>query len=110
MAKSETKVTRIKANDKPSAKVPVTKKVVKKPSKSKESIDNDNEKPKRRNPLVAIRDYFAGAWYELRQVRWPNRRSAWVMTGALVVFTSIFTLFIALLDAGFKYLFQKMLG
>lgn len=110
MAKSETKVTRIKASEKPSAKVLETKKTVKKPAKSNESADNSDDKPKRRNPFVATRDYFAGAWYELRQVRWPNRRSAWVMTGALVVFTAIFTLFIALLDAGFKYLFQKMLG
>ncbi len=110
MAKSETKVTRIKASEKPNAKVLETKKTVKKPAKSKVVADNGDEKPKRRNPLVATRDYFAGAWYELRQVRWPNRRSAWVMTGALIVFTAVFTLFIALLDAGFKYLFQKMLG
>ncbi len=61
-------------------------------------------------PFAAAGRYFKGAWYELRQVRWPNRRATWGLTGAMLVFTAFFVVLILLLDALFKYVFQLILG
>lgn len=61
-------------------------------------------------PLRAIGGYFKGAWVELRLVRWPNRRATWGLTGAVIAYSAFFVLFVLLLDAAFKYLFQLILG
>jgi preprotein translocase SecE subunit len=61
-------------------------------------------------PFVALGRYFKGAWYELKQVRWPNRRATWSLTAAVIAFTAAFTILILLLDALFKYVFQLILG
>ena len=97
-----TKVTRITAADE---KPPVKKQTVK-----TEKQEEASAKVDRRNPAVAIRDYFAGAWYELKQVRWPNRRATWGMTMAVLAFTAFFIVLILILDALFKYVFQLILG
>jgi preprotein translocase subunit SecE len=102
---TETKVTRITAKDTAPAKKP-SKKAVEVPTVVNEPI----EKKRRKNPFVAIGNYFKGAWYELRQVRWPTRRATWGMTAAMLVYTTFFVVLILLLDALFKYLFEMMLG
>ncbi|HEU4715657.1 MAG TPA: preprotein translocase subunit SecE [Candidatus Saccharimonadales bacterium] len=101
-AETTTKVTRIRATD----DKPAAEKQTKKPVVQEEAT----EKQARRNPAVAIRDYFVGAWVELKQVRWPNRRATWGMTMAVLAFTAFFVLLILLLDALFKYVFQLILG
>ncbi len=53
--------------------------------------------------------YFTGAWRELREVRWPTRRATWVLTLAVIVFTSLLTGFILALDFGFEQLFKRIL-
>ncbi len=53
--------------------------------------------------------YFTGAWRELREVRWPTRRATWVLTLAVIVFTSLLTSFILALDFGFEQLFKRIL-
>ena len=58
----------------------------------------------------AIGGYFKGAWIELRQVRWPNRRATWSLTGAVLAYSAFFVVIVLLLDAGFKYLFELILG
>lgn len=63
-----------------------------------------------RNPLNAITGYFRGAWQEIKQVRWPDRRSTWGMVGALIVFTAALFLVIILLDYGFAWLFKLIMG
>lgn len=80
--------------------------MVKENNKSK-----SEKKPKKQGRLLkpAI-DYFKGAWYELRQVRWLSRRATWGLTGAVLAFSAFFTVFILLLDVLFKYLFQLILG
>ncbi|MDO4684522.1 MAG: preprotein translocase subunit SecE [Candidatus Saccharibacteria bacterium] len=50
--------------------------------------------------------YFKGAWLELKQVRWPNRKLTWSMTLAVIIFTIFITALVLLLDAGFKFLFD----
>lgn len=107
--KSEaTTVTRITAQDDTKA---VEEKKTKKTAKAKSVAPvTEASSTKRRNPFRATADYFKGAWYELRQVRWPNRRATWSMTAALLIFTAFFVVLILLLDALFKYVFQLILG
>jgi preprotein translocase SecE subunit len=102
---STTKVTRITATD----SVETTAKPAKTPKKVTPA-PTEGEKTKRKNPILAIGGYFAGAWYELRQVRWPNRKATWGMTLAVLAFTGFFMVLILLLDALFKYLFELILG
>lgn len=107
MAKSldEPKVTRIKASD-------TGKKSIKKQSVQTEHIKpvGADEKPAKRNVFKRIADYFKGSWQELKLVRWPDRKTTWKMTGALVMFTAIFALVILLLDYGLQYLFKLLIG
>ncbi len=60
--------------------------------------------------LRSIGGYFKGAWVELRQVRWPNRRATWGLTGAVILYSAFFVVLVLLLDAAFKYLFELILG
>lgn len=59
--------------------------------------------------FISIGGYFKGAWKELRQVRWPDRKSAWGMTMAVILFTGFFVAMIVLLDYVFKLLFELIL-
>lgn len=109
---SPTKVTRITASD--------TKKVVTKTTPTKAEIPSAAKEKKQSNkkspiksiaaPFVALGTYFKGAWYELQQVTWPNRKATWSLTAALLAFTLFFVVMILLLDALFKYLFELILG
>lgn len=56
-----------------------------------------------------IGKYFKGSWVELKQVRWPNRRATWSLTGAVILFTGMFLGLIILLDAGFDLLFKLII-
>ena len=109
--KSETKVTRITASDSASKKV---SKPAKKPAATKPAVKaSSSDKPKRKlrlGPLSRLVTYFKGAWFELRQVRWPDRKATLGMTGALLIFTSFFLVIIVLLDLAFSYLFKLIIG
>lgn len=102
---SETKVTRISASDTKPAKQ-AKKQPVKKVAKTKNNATDIKQK---RGIISRFFGYFAGAWYELKQVRWPTRGATWSLTAAVLGFTAFFVLFILLLDAGFKYLFEQLL-
>ena len=114
---SQTKVTRITASD---TKKVVAKKTTIKAEKSAAvkpkatKVEKQTGKPsiikKLAAPFVALGIYFKGAWYELQQVTWPNRKATWSLTAALLVFTAFFVVMILLLDALFKYLFELILG
>ncbi len=105
MAKNQdkTKVTRITASDSV------------KPAKAAKSVAAKGKKtstPKKKRSfgiLGKIGGYFKGAWVELRQVHWPTRSATWGLTGAVLLFAAFFVVFITLLDAGFKYLFEQIL-
>lgn len=60
--------------------------------------------------IPAFARYFRNSWHELKQVRWPDRKSTWSMTGAVIAFSIFFVVLIVLLDAGFNELFKLMLG
>ena len=81
-----------------------------KPSAKTKTASKSKNSKSRRNPLSAITGYFRGAWQEIKQVRWPDRRSTWGMVGALIVFTAALFLVIILLDYGFAWLFKLIMG
>lgn len=131
MAKSSgTKVTRITATDNKSSKDSKTSKKSTTPAvkssapnraatKTKKSVaakpvdhktTKDRQTPDLLKPLKGLVTYFKGAWYEVGQVRWPNRVNTWSMTLVLIIFVAVFLLLIIVLDAFFQYLFQFILG
>lgn len=85
-------------------------KTTKSSAKAKTAASSPKNSKSRRNPLSAITGYFRGAWQEIKQVRWPDRRSTWGMVSALIVFTAALFLVIILLDYGFAWLFKLIMG
>lgn len=85
-------------------------KTTKSSAKAKTAASKPKNSKSRRNPLSTITGYFRGAWQEIKQVRWPDRRSTWGMVGALIVFTAALFLVIILLDYGFAWLFKLIMG
>jgi preprotein translocase SecE subunit len=103
---STTKVTRITASDAPTPKTPAVQ-------ATKQTNAASTKRSFLQNlavPFIAIGTYFAGSWYELRQVNWTDRKATWSLTLAMLLFTGFFAALILLLDALFKYLFQLILG
>jgi preprotein translocase SecE subunit len=103
---SSANITRVKAVDTTPIKKgsDETEKIVTKGTQSKKS------KKSFFAPFIAIGRYFKGSWYELRQVRWPDRRATWSLTVAVLLFTAFFIVLIVSLDALFKFVFQQILG
>lgn len=85
-------------------------KTAKASAKTKTAASKPKNSKSHRNPLSTITGYFRGAWQEIKQVRWPDRRSTWGMVGALIVFTAALFLVIILLDYGFAWLFKLIMG
>lgn len=79
------------------------------PKKPTQKVTSDQSERKR-NIFRKFFGYFKGAWFELRQVRWPNRRATWSMTIALLIFSGVFGAFILLVDLGWEYLFKLLIG
>lgn len=106
----KTKVTRITASDKkvPAKKTAVSPKAVT-GTKTKASKAPRQKKQRSFGIFGKMGGYFKGAWVELRQVHWPTRQATWGLTGAVLLFSAFFVVFITLLDAGFKYLFEQIL-
>lgn len=126
------KITRIKASDGPSEKkvdsepTITRKKVVvkdKKAEKTKAKELKKAEKAERKaeknsgkkvfilfRPFVAFGRYLRDSWREIRQVRWPNRKTTWKMVLAVIVYTALFVAIISLLDLLFRWLFGLILG
>lgn len=107
MAKNQekTKVTRITASDGSKKDTPSKKK----PTKTVKAKATKVKRKRSYGVLGKIGGYFKGAWVELRQVHWPTRSATWGLTGAVLLFAAFFVVFITLLDAGFKYLFEQIL-
>ena len=107
----KTKVTRIKASEPTTAKDKPANKPAKTTAQKSAKTKKSPKVPKQRSYgiLGKIGGYFKGAWVELRQVHWPTRQATWGLTGAVLLFSVFFVVFITLLDAGFKYVFEQIL-
>lgn len=53
--------------------------------------------------------YFRNSWKELRQVTWPTRRETWHLTTAVIIFSIIFGVLIAVVDFGLDKLFKQLI-
>lgn len=99
----QTTVTRVKAKDD-------QKTANKRPkAATKKQVATDGDTAPKKNILMRFLGYFKGAWFELKQVRWPNRRATWGMTAALLTFTGLFVGFILVIDLLWEYLFKLIL-
>jgi preprotein translocase SecE subunit len=77
---------------------------------SKAKVAKPERTPSRwTKPFRAVGGYFKGAWVELRQVRWPDRKATWSLTLAVILFSLFFALVILGLDWVFSYLFKEVL-
>ena len=127
------KITRIKASDGPREKEEKSdapaitrKKVVVKDKKTEKAkrekakvaekkISDLNKKNEKKPffliaPFVYLWRYLRDSWMELRQVRWPNRKTTWKMVLAVVIYSALFMVIISLLDLFFSWLFGLILG
>ena len=124
------KITRIKASDsskkddESNEPVVTRKKVVVKDKQTEKAKQKEIRKAEKKldkkesnkktfilfRPFVAFFRYIRNAWRELRQVRWPNRKTTWKMVFAVLVYTALFMVIISLLDLFFSWLFNLILG
>lgn len=58
---------------------------------------------------ILLIDYFVNSWRELRKVTWPDARTTWKLTFAVIVFGAIFGLAIAGLDLVLEKVFRELL-
>ena len=126
-------VTRIKAKDStppktlPKKKSSKTTKVVQKVEESSASPTKKSQKKSKKpmpkwlaiitwpfrtiaKPFIALGRYVKASWHEIRQVRWPNRKTTWKMTGAILFYAALILTIILLLDALFTFIFNNILG
>ena len=73
-------------------------------------VAKKTKKPGKKNVFGRMADYFKGAWFELRQVRWPNRQATWGLTIAVILFSLFFMGLILLLDFIFTSLFEIIIA
>lgn len=114
---SDPSVVRIRATAQPTRKskheetkeTPTLVKATKEQAPQKEKSEKASRIRKIGKPVKSAGVYFKGAWVELRQVRWPNRRATWSLTFAVLAYSAFFVVLVLLLDAGFKYLFELIL-
>lgn len=59
--------------------------------------------------LVLFPPYFRNSWKELKLVIWPDFRTTWRLTFAVILFSMVFGLFIAGLDIVLEKLFREVL-
>ena len=124
------KITRIKAKDEPSRdestdEPTITRKKVVLKNKKAEKANRIKQKKAEKQlekqksdkkpfilfrPFVALFRYLRDSWREIRQVRWPNRKTTWKMVLAVIIYTAIFMVIILLLDMFFTWLFNIILG
>ena len=125
------KITRIKAKDDvKTTKQSTNKSTAKLVKKDQKSLKKTNKKADKATkkpapkflrilaaPFVFISKpfrpfgrYVKAAWQEIRQVRWPDRKTTWKMTLSVIIYVIIFAAVIMLLDALFAFIFNKLLG
>ena len=110
MAESKN-VTRIKATDTAASKSAAPKALTSTKSKKNAKKIKAPSEPTNwfTKMLAGIGGYFKGAWYELKQVRWPTRKATWGLTVAVLLFSAFFVVLILLLDAFFKFIFELII-
>ena len=123
MAKESTKVRRIKATEAEIVKpATVKKKNVKKQAKpdAKGKLNIKIKKPQAPQWLKVIGKpfvflfgpfgrYVKGSFSELKQTKWPNRKSTWILTLAVIVFAVVFAGIILAIDQLFDLIVKNVI-
>lgn len=92
------------------------KKAVKKDKKDKKDRKAEKVKGEKKpgnkftRAITAPFRYIRDSWREIRQVRWPNRKSTWGLVGAIFIYSAFFIVLVMLLDALFNFIFSKIIG
>lgn len=63
---------------------------------------------RRTGRILGLR-YLRDSWRELRMVTWPSFSNSARLTGAVIIFSVIFSIFIAIVDFGLDKLFRQIL-
>jgi preprotein translocase SecE subunit len=58
---------------------------------------------------VLLPPYIRRSWGELRQVTWPGRRTTFQLVWAVIVFSTIFGVVVAIVDFGLDKLFKEII-
>ncbi|MDO4742045.1 MAG: preprotein translocase subunit SecE [Candidatus Saccharibacteria bacterium] len=121
------KITRIKANEasaKEADEPAITRKKViiedkkQKKNKRKEEKKRERAEAKKREdkkvfvlfrPFVKLGRYLGDSWREIRQVHWPDRKATFKMLVAVLIYTVLFVVLIASLDAFFAWFFKLII-
>ena len=116
-------ITRIKAKDprKPKEEKKAEKTLAKVEKKAKKAEKVKKPMPKWlkiitwpfrmiAKPFIAFGRYLRDSWREIRQVRWPNRKTTWKMVLAVFIYSALLITIIMLLDALFTWLFNIILN
>ena len=82
--------------------------------KAEKAIDGEKKSGEKKpfilfRPFVAFGHYIRDSFREVRQVRWPDRKSTWKMTLSVVVYVILIAATIMLLDAFFTFIFNQLL-
>jgi preprotein translocase SecE subunit len=59
--------------------------------------------------LVIVPRYLRDAWHELLQVTWPGRKETLRLTTAVIIFSVVFGILIAITDFGLDKVFKKVI-
>lgn len=66
---------------------------------------------KRVNPFAPIKwllRYIRDSYRELKKVTWPDKKTAWKLTGTVFLFSFVMALFLFGLDSAFSKMFEKL--
>lgn len=87
------------------------KKLSRKQGKSRKLIELPNNKFGRALDaiLFTLPRYLRGAWGEIRQTTWPNRKETIRLTFAVFVFSTAFAVFVAVLDFALDKIFKHLI-
>jgi preprotein translocase SecE subunit len=58
---------------------------------------------------VLLPPYIRNSWRELRLVTWPNRRQSWALVNAVIIFSVVFGVLVAVVDYGLDKLFKEFI-
>ena len=58
---------------------------------------------------ILFLSYFKGAWQEIKKVTWPDSRTTWKLTFAVLVFAGVFGALVAGVDWAFEKLFKEVI-
>jgi preprotein translocase SecE subunit len=58
---------------------------------------------------VFVPPYVRNSWRELRLVTWPDRRQSWQLVNAVIIFSIVFGIIIAIVDYGLDKLFKEFI-